>query len=310
MFPGTIFPITIGRPRSQAAVQEVIRLEQPLGVLLQSKSDVDEQGPDDVHWVGTSTDVLRYLTGPDGSHQAVVRGLRRFRVTEFLTGHPFAVARVQYIDEPESGDAEIEGRGRALKQSAIETLQLSPQAPPEMSAALQGIDDPAQVADVIGSLMDSTAEEKQALLETFDLKARLDKLLDVLARRIQVLKVSRDVTQRTQESIGELNRKHLLREQMRTIQKELGESEASAEMDEFDKAITEAPMPAHFPIQHPTNTAARQLPKQNRRSSGSPASRSPTTAGDRWPKAKCWSCVMGEVLSSRGSEPARWPISR
>ncbi len=245
MFPGTIFPLTIGRPRSQAAVQEAVRLERPLGVLLQSKPEADEPGPDDVHRVGTSADVLRYLTGPDGSHQAVVRGLRRFRVTEFLSGHPFVLARVQYIDEPASGDAEIEGRGRALKQSALETLELLPQAPPEMSAALRGMDDPTQLADVIGSLMDNTPEEKQALLETFDLKARLDKLLDVLARRIQVLKVTRDVTERTQESIGDLNRKHVLREQMRTIQKELGEGDESAvEIEELDKAITEARMPA------------------------------------------------------------------
>lgn len=244
MFPGTIFPLAIVRPRSLAAVQEAVRLERPLGVLLQSMPDAEEPGPEDVHWVGTSTDVLRYLTGPDGSHQAVVRGLRRFRVTEFLTGYPFAVARVQYIDEPESGDAEIEGRGRALKQSALETLQLLPQAPPEMSAALRGIDDPAQLTDVIGSLLDIGYEEKQALLETFDLKARLDKLLGLLARRIQVLQVSRDITARTQESIGDLNRKHLLREQMRTIQKELGEDdESAAELEELDKAITEARMP-------------------------------------------------------------------
>ncbi|MEO8936350.1 MAG: endopeptidase La [Burkholderiaceae bacterium] len=245
MFPGTIFPLAIVRSRSLAAVQEAVRLERPLGVLLQSMPDAEEPGPDDVHWVGTSTDVLRYLTGPDGSHQAVVRGLRRFRVTEFLTGYPFEVARVQYIDEPATGDAEIEGRGRALKQSALETLQLLPQAPPEMSAALRGIDDPAQLTDVIGSLLDIGSEEKQALLETFDLKARLDKLLDLLARRIQVLKVSRDITARTQESIGDLNRKHLLREQMRTIQKELGEGdESAAEIEELDKAITEARMPA------------------------------------------------------------------
>jgi len=245
MFPGTIFPLAVGRPRSQAAVQEAVRLGRPLGVLLQSKPDAEEPGPDDVHWVGTSTDVLRYLTGPDGSHQAVVRGLRRFRVIEFLTGHPFALARVQYIDEPASGDTEIEGRARAVKQSALETLQLLPQAPPEMSAALMGIDDPAQLADVIGGLLDNTSEEKQELLETFDLKARLDKLLDILARRIQVLKVSRDVTARTQESIGDLNRKHLLREQMRTIQKELSEGDDSTgEIDELDKAITESRMPA------------------------------------------------------------------
>ena len=115
--------------------------------------------------MGTTTDVLRYLTGPEGSYQAVVRGLRRFRVTEFLTGCPFAVARVQYVDEPAhqdtSGDAEIEGRGRALKQSALETLQLLPYAPPEMAAALHSIDGPAQLADVIASLLDSTPKRSR-----------------------------------------------------------------------------------------------------------------------------------------------------
>jgi len=244
MFPGTIVPLTISRTRSQAALQEALRLERPIGVLLQNKPDVSEPGPDDVHRVGSSAAVLRYLAGPDGTHQAVVRGLRRFRVAEFLEGYSFAVARVQYIDEPEAVDAEIEGRGRALKQSALETLQLLPHAPPEMAAGLLGIDDPAQLADIIGSLLDSSPQEKQSLLETFDLKARLDKLLEVLARRIQVLQVSRDVTQRTQESIGDLNRKHLLREQIRTIQKELGEGDdTTAEIDELEKAITGARMP-------------------------------------------------------------------
>ncbi len=269
VFPGTIVPLVIGRARSQAAVQEAIRLERPLGVLLQSKPDLDEPGPDDVHWLGTSVDVLRYLTSPDGSHQVIVRGLRRFRITEFLTGYPFAVARVQLIDAPAAetarGDTEIEGRARALKQSALETLQLMPQAPPEMSAALRGIDEPEQLADVIGSLMDNTLQEKQALLETIDLKARLDKLIDVLARRIQVLKVSRDVTARTQESIGDLNRKQLLREQMRTIQTELGEGDESAqEIDELDKAITKARMPAEV-----DKVARKELKRLSRMSDGS-----------------------------------------
>ena len=113
-----------------------------------------------------------------------------------------------------------------------------------MVAALQGVEGPARLADFIAGLMDISAEEKQALLETFDLKARLDKLLELLAHRIEVLKVSREIDERTRESIGDVNRKHLLREQMRTIQKELGEGdEGAAEIAELDKAITEAQMP-------------------------------------------------------------------
>ena len=244
LFPGMVLPLTVGRERSRAAVQEAVRLERPIGVLLQSKPEVDDPGPDDLHWVGTSAGVLRYVTTPDGVHHIICKGLRRFRVLQFLDGQPFAVARVQYIDDPESFDTEIEGRGRALKQRALEILQLLPQVPAELAAALQGVDSPAQLADFIAGLIDIPLEEKQALLETFDLKARLDKVLLVLAHRIEVLKVSRDIDQRTRESIGDMNRKHLLREQMRTIQKELGEDdEGGAEIAELDKAITEAHMP-------------------------------------------------------------------
>jgi ATP-dependent Lon protease len=244
MFPSAIVPLTIGRERSRAAAQEAVRLERPLGVLLQSKPDVDDPRADELHWVGTSASVLRYVTTPDGVHHAIARGLRRFRVLEFLDGYPFSVARVQFIDDPDDVDPEIEGRARTLKQRAVEILQLLPQVPEEMVAALQGVEGAARLADFISGLMDVSAEEKQALLETFDLKARLDKLLDLLARRIEVLKVSREIDERTRESITDTNRKHLLREQMRTIQKELGEGdEGSAEITELDKAITEARMP-------------------------------------------------------------------
>jgi ATP-dependent Lon protease len=244
VFPATVLPIGVGRERSRAAVQEAVRLERPIGVLLQSKPDVDEPGPEDLHWVGTSATVLRYVTAPDGSHHLVARGLRRFRVLEFLDGWPFTVVRIQYVDDPERGGPEIEGRARVLKERALETLQLLPQVPAEMAMALQGIDEPVQLANVISSVLDVPAEEKQSLLETFDLKTRLDRLLDILARRIEVLKISRDVADRTRESIDDLNRKHLLREQMRTIQKELGEGdEGAAELAELDQAITDAKMP-------------------------------------------------------------------
>jgi ATP-dependent Lon protease len=244
MFPQTMFPITIGRARSQAAVQEAVRLDKPIGVLLQSKPEVDEPGPDDLHWVGTSAAVLRYVTTPDGTHHAVSRGLKRFRVLQFLEGWPFPVAQVQFIEESERAGPEIEGRARALKQRALETLELLPQAPPEMAAGVQAIDDAAQLADVIAGVLDITVEEKQSLLETFDLKARLDRLLALLAMRIEILKVSRDVADRTRESISDVNRKALLREQMRTIQKELGEGDENAvELEALEKAIAEAQMP-------------------------------------------------------------------
>ena len=244
LFPGVVFPLTIGRERSRAAAQEAARLQRPLGVLLQSKPDVDMPGPDDLHWVGTTANVLRYMTAPDGSHYAICQGVQRFRVLQFLEGYPYTVARVELIEQPGEADADIEGRALNLKQRAVEILQLLPQVPEDMLAALRGVEGPARLADFIAGLMDISAEEKQKLLETFDLKTRLDKLLDLLSHRIEVLKVSREIDERTKESIDDRNREHLLREQLRTIQKELGEGEDGAtEIAELEKAIVAAKMP-------------------------------------------------------------------
>jgi ATP-dependent Lon protease len=244
LFPGTVIPLTVGRERSRAAALEATRLQRPLGVLLQSKPDVEEPRPDDLHWVGTTANVLRYITAPDGSHHAICSGIKRFRVLQFLEGYPFLAARVQTIDDPESVDAEIEGRALNLKERALEALRLLPHVPEEMVGALNAVEGAGRLADFIAGVMDVGTEEKQALLETFDLKARLDKLLELLSHRIEVLKVSRDIDARTRESIDDINRKHLLREQMRTIQKELGEGdEGAAEIEELERAITEAKMP-------------------------------------------------------------------
>ena len=101
LFPGTVIPLTVGRERSRAAAQEATRQQHPLGVLLQNKPDVEDPGPDDLHWVGTTATVLRYITAPDGTHHAICSGQKRFRVLEFLEGYPFLAARIQMIDEPE-----------------------------------------------------------------------------------------------------------------------------------------------------------------------------------------------------------------
>ena len=244
LFPGVVLPLAIGREGSRAAAQEAARRERPLGVLLQSRPDVDSPGPDDMHWVGTSANVLRYITVADGAHHVICQGVQRFRVLEFLEGYPFTVARVEFIEQPDQTDPDIEGRALNLRQRAVEILELLPQVPAEMVSALQGVEGPAQLADFIAGMMDISAAEKQKLLETFDLKTRLDRLLELLAHRIEVLKVSRDIDARTQESLDDRNRKHLLRERMRTIQKELGEEdESAAEIAEIDKAIADAKMP-------------------------------------------------------------------
>src|SRR5689334_163000 len=246
VFPGLVAPLAIGRERSRAAVAEAERLGRPLGLLLQTKPDIDEPTPDELHWVGTLSQVARYISAPDGSHHAIVKGVKRFRVLQFLEGYPFTVARVQEIADVGEGTPEVEGRAHQLKQRAAKVVELLPQVPDEVVTAFNQIEGASALADFIAGMMDVGSEEKQRLLEMFDLRARLDKLLELLSHRIEVLKVSQDIDQKTRESIGDANRKALLREQMRAIQKELGEDEGedtAAELQELERAIAEAKMP-------------------------------------------------------------------
>jgi ATP-dependent Lon protease len=245
LFPGMVFPLTVGRERSRAAVHEAVRLQRPLGVLLQSRPDAEAPGPDELHRVGTTANVVRYITATDGAHHAICQGVQRFRVLQFLEGYPFMAARVERIAESAQAGPDIEGRAQGLKERAAQILELLPQVPEEVVTALQGVEGAPRLADFIAGLMDIGAEEKQALLETLDLRTRLDRLLDLLAQRIEVLKVSREIAERTRGSIDDSQRKHLLREQMRTIRKELGEAdEGVAEIAGLERAIAGAGMPA------------------------------------------------------------------
>jgi ATP-dependent Lon protease len=267
LFPGLVVPLQVGRERSRAAAQEAVRLQRPLGILLQSKPEVEDPTPEDLHWVGTAAQVVRYITADD-EHHAIIKGTRRFRVLQFLEGYPFAAARVQFIEDAGQDDVEVEGRARALRDKASEIIQMLPQVPQELVSAFEAIESASALADFIAGMMDVTPEEKQGILETFELKARLDKLLELLTRRIAVLKVSREVDERTRESIGDANRKHLLREQMRTIQKELGEEDDdSAELAELEKAIAEAGMPEEV-----EKHARKELKRLQRMQGGGPES--------------------------------------
>ena len=127
---------------------------------------------------------------------------------------------------------------------ALEALSLLPQVPTELARTIQTMDSPAQLADLIASFMDVKPAEKQELLETLDLKERLDKVAKLLAHRVEVLKITRDITEQTQAALGERQREAVLREQMRQLQKELGESEGSdSDIAELEKAIAASGMP-------------------------------------------------------------------
>jgi ATP-dependent Lon protease len=142
LFPGMVAPITVGRPRSVAAAQQAVREQRQIGILMQRDGKVADPEPIDMHRMGTIANIIRYITTPDGVHHVVCQGDQRFQVTEFLTGWPFLVARVLRIPESEARSPQIEARFLNLKAQAVEAIQLLPQVPAELLAAVQSIDAP------------------------------------------------------------------------------------------------------------------------------------------------------------------------
>ena len=248
MFPGMVLPVAFGRAASVAAAQAALKAERPLGLLLQKKADVDAPGPDDLYTVGTSSAILRYVTTPDGSHHVIAQGRGRFRIVEFLQGFPFLAARVAPIEEPEydasSAGTELEASFMQLKERATKALELLPQTPPEFVQSVQGLKSPGTLADMVAGFMDAMPAEKQIVLEVVPLNERVYTVLRMLAHRIEVMKLSKQIDDRTKASMDDRQRKFMLQEQMKAIRKELGEDDgASADLDDLKKAVAEAGMP-------------------------------------------------------------------
>jgi ATP-dependent Lon protease len=243
LFPGIVAPLVLGRPGSIAGAQAAAQWDKTVGVLLQSDPTVDTPGPEHLHKIGTVAEILRYVTAPDGGHHLVARGTRRFRVVEFVPGYPFLVAKVDEVGEAEVFTTEIAARMHQLKERAREAISLLPNVPPEIAGAIDQVQSPSALADFIANVSDLTPAEKQDLLETFDVGERLDKLLRSLAQQIEVLRLSKQIGEQTQESLAGRQREHILREQLRQIQKELGEGEdGQAEIVELREQIEKAGM--------------------------------------------------------------------
>ena len=245
LFPGTVLPMTLGRQRSVIAAQTAIRLSRPVGLVLQRDAASDHPMPGDLHEVGTEANLLRYVTSPDGAHHVICQGERRFKIKEFLDGYPFFVARIEAVPEPEEQNTEIDARLHNLRSQALEVLQLLPQTPSELVNAVQSVTAAPALADMIASFMDITAAEKQEILEMFPIARRLERISQLLGYRLEVLRLSRQISDRTKETMDERQREFLLREQLKTIQKELGEGDDAKgqEIAELRQKIDDAKMP-------------------------------------------------------------------
>ena len=244
LFPYGTMPLVVGRAKSVAALSHVVQRGGLLGIVLQRDAKQDDPDRAGLHDIGTLARVLQHVEGGEGQQHALCQGMHRFRIDELVDGFPFLAARVTRLDEPGERTSAVEALALQLHQRAAEVLSLLPGVPAEVGQALQALRNPAQLADVIAGLLDTEVGEKQMLLEALALEERLGKVLEVLARRIQVLRLSKEIGERTKEQLDDRQRKYILHEQLKAIRKELGEDEgASEEIDRLAALIDAAGMP-------------------------------------------------------------------
>jgi ATP-dependent Lon protease len=245
LFPGSIIPIDVGRRKSVKLVEEAIAKERPvIGILTQRDARTEDPGEGDMYSIGCAARILKVIKLAKDNFSVILQGVARIRVLSYEGADPFLSCRVMGLPDPSSTDVELDALVMNLKDIAKRVIKLMPELPKEASALVDSVTDPGQLADLITSQLDIPVEEKQDVLETFDLKARMRKVLNFLTRQLEVLKVREKINTQVQEEMGRNQREYVLRQQLKAIKEELGElDEGGGDFEEFKTKITEAKMP-------------------------------------------------------------------
>ncbi|MDX1440063.1 MAG: LON peptidase substrate-binding domain-containing protein, partial [Rubricoccaceae bacterium] len=229
LYPGVVLPITVGRDASLKLVKDAYAGDGMVGVVAQKSADTENPDAEDLYSVGTAASILKLIKMPDGSVSIVIQGKRRFNIEEYVQTDPYHRARVTPIEETTEDDAvELEGRVRSIKELAIQIVNMSPNLPSEAAFAIQNIESPSFLIHFIASNLQIDVESKQELLEMRPLVDRAEKVLEHLQQEIQVLQISEEIRSKVKTDVDQQQREFLLRQQMKAIQEELGESEGSA----------------------------------------------------------------------------------
>jgi ATP-dependent Lon protease len=246
LFPGSIIPIDVGRRKSVRLVEEAISRERPvIGILTQKDARTEDPGSGDMYTVGCAARILKVIKLAKDNFSVILQGICRIRIQEFVQQEPFIVARVQPAPDSTGVDVELDALVMNLKDIAKRVIKLMPELPKEASALVESVTEPGQLADLITSNLDIQVDEKEDVLETFDLKNRMRKVLQFLSRQLEVLKVREKINTQVQEEMGRNQREYVLRQQLKAIKEELGElDEGGGDLEEFKEKITEAKMSA------------------------------------------------------------------
>ena len=244
LFPGVIAPITIARPKSIAAAQQAVREQRPVGIVLQRNPETDDPGPDDLYRIGTIANIVRYITGPDGTHHLICQGVQRFRILDFLPRHAVP-GRAGPADS--GADHDLAGDRGARSAPAAPGDRGDRAAAAGAAGAGRDVPEhhaPGALADLATSYMDIKPQEKQEILETIDLSLRMEKVSRLSPIGWRCCACRTRSASRPRPRFDERQREALLREQMATIQRQLGEGDGkAAEIAELDGGDRQGQMP-------------------------------------------------------------------
>ena len=242
VFPHMVIPLFVGRPKSIRALELAMEAGKHIMLVAQKSAAKDEPSFDDLYRVGAIASILQMLKLPDGTVKVLVEGTQRVRVQEFIDADTHFLAQGEPMAEVGLDDSEIEAMRRALLAQFDNYVKLNKKIPPEILASLAGIDDAGRLTDTIAAHLPLKLDQKQAILEMTELKARLDHLMGFLETEIDILQVEKRIRGRVKRQMEKSQREYYLNEQVKAIQKELGDVDESGDLDELDKRIRAARM--------------------------------------------------------------------
>jgi ATP-dependent Lon protease len=243
-FPDTVTPLAVGQPRSVELVNDVLGGNRMLVMVASRNPDVEVPAPDDLYEVGVVGTVARMMKVPDGSLRILVQAHQRVRLSDYVATEPYLVARIEPLPDVEEDTPELRALMRNVQNTFAQIIQQVPYLPEELQMALANVEDPSELAHLIAGSLRIPTEEKQELLEETDVAKRLRRLSEILARELDVISLGTKIQSQVQSELEQNQREYYLRQQLKAIQQELGETDPEqAEADELRQQVEQADLP-------------------------------------------------------------------
>jgi len=243
VFPHMVIPLFVGRPKSIKAMEIAMEAGKSILLVAQKSAAKDEPTAEDMYQIGCISNILQMLKLPDGTVKVLVEGSQRARIRDIADARTHYVAEASPVAQEGADSTEVEAMRRALIAQFDQYVKLNKKIPPEILTSLAGIEEAGRLADTIAAHLPLKLEQKQQVLEMFDVKARLEHLLSQLEAEIDILQVEKRIRGRVKRQMEKSQREYYLNEQVKAIQKELGEGEEGADLEEMEKRVKAARMP-------------------------------------------------------------------